>query len=636
MDFYRRQEQARRVSRWLVAVFGVAVTLVVLAVNAIVLTAVAMWTGGGDALWAPRAWLGSHPGTVWLTTAIVVATVVGSSLWKLGQLRAGGRIVARDLGARLVRPDAGDPDQRRLLNVVEEMAIAASVPVPAVYVLESPAINALAAGYAPAEASIIVTRGALLALDRPELQGVIGHEFSHILSGDMRLNTRLVGFLHGLFVVSELGRLLGPRAGASRNARRAGLFGWLGVALFIVGAVGLFTGRLIQAAVARQRERLADASAVQFTRESRGLRNALVKIGAHKIGSRMAEHGMDRLNHMLFASPGRLDFATHPPLLERIRALDPSFQSAEFGNMRHVLDARAGEPAGGAAVSLDARATDRFSGDVPADAAAIAALVGNPGPAQFEFAEDVSQALPDFVRQATASPETARALLLAMATGTREPDQRLQFVRRELGDALADSVGGALANTASLDPLERLPAVLLLIGVLREAPVAERQHLIAVLNGLLNRGGTPTVFEYALRKSVATFLNDGLYPARDLWPLSLRTIRDDLRFVLSIVAGNGADNDAAAAAAFLAGWARLQLPPVAPAGGLPAWVGPMDRAMARVDRLTHRDKEQVVQALVVTIAHDGRVNVAEAELLRLLCALLHCPLPPLLVSAVRL
>ncbi|MEO8443626.1 MAG: M48 family metallopeptidase [Gammaproteobacteria bacterium] len=633
MDFYGRQERARRASRWLVVAFAVAVTIVVLAVNTVVLVTLAVLNSDAPAFLNVGRWLDTHPGTVFITTILVLLVVVGSSLWKIAALRAGGKVVARDLGARLVRGDAADPLQRRLLNVVEEMAIASSVPIPSVYLLEEPAINALAAGYAPSEASVVVTRGALLALDRDELQGVIGHEFSHILSGDMRLNTQLVGFLHGLFVVSELGRWLGPGNRNRADKRRGGLFGWAGMALFVVGLVGLFVGRLLQAAVARQRERLADASAVQFTRESRGLRNALVKVGAHRVGSRLAGMGVDRVNHMLFASPGRLDFATHPPLLERIRALDPSFQSAEFGHMRHELDAR---EAAFAAPPADRSAQrpgpgELFAEAVPANAAAIASLVGNPGPAHVRFAEGMRRSMPADVRLAASDPRKAEGLLLAIAIGTRDRELRLAFVRTQLGTGVADSVCQFLPVADAMPLIQRLPAVLLLIGSLRQAQRAERLRLVSVITGLVSRGGIPTIFEYALRKSALTFLRDGLRSPRDRWHLPMRGVQNDLQLLLSVVAANGADgNLASATRAFAAGWARLPLLPVPVAPGSAVWVGPMDRALARLDRLSTVDKECVVQAMSATIGHDGLLNVAEAELLRLFCALLHCPLPPLL------
>jgi hypothetical protein len=375
---------------------------------------------------------------------------------------------------------------------------------------------------------------------------------------------------------------------------------------------------------------------VQFTRESIGLRNALVKVGAHKVGSRLSHYGIDRVSHMLFASAGRLDFATHPPLLERIRALDPSFESTEFGRMRHVLDARESE----AIANADEQSPqdpDRLSGlfaaVVPANVAAIASLVGNPGPSHVQFAEGLREAMPASIRQVAGDAQLAEGLLLAIAIGSSERDERLSFVRAQLGDGVAGRVRDVLPVADGLPLIQRLPAVLLLMGPLRQLDPAQGGRLISVINGLIARGGMPTVFDYALRKSVMTFLRDGLQHPSDGWPLSIRAVREDLRLVLSIVARSGAEADSRRMQlAFDAGWAQLQLSSSLPCPTATSWVGPMDKALARLDRLANRDKELVVQALTAAIAHDGLINVAEAELLRLLCAQLHCPLPPLLAG----
>lgn len=637
MDFYGRQEEARRASRWLVVAFAVAVLLVVVAVNFVVLSTIMVWTpGSGVGLISFSDWLGAHPATVWVTTLVTAGSIVGPSLRKVSQLQAGGKVVALDLGARLVTGDASDPLLRRLRNVVEEMAIAASVPVPSVYVLESGAMNALAAGYLPSTASLVVTRGALLALDRAELQGVIGHEFSHILNGDMRLNTRLVGFLHGLFIVSAFGRWLGPGSGSGRvsGGRSGGVLGSAGIAFFVIGLTGLFVGRLLQAAVARQRERLADASAVQFTRESRGLRNALVKVGSHRFGSRLDHHGIDRVSHMLFASAGIFDFATHPPLVERIRALDPTFKTTEFGKMRYVLDAREAEAAGTSVAEPVAEPNlpgDCLNSSVAADASTVAALVGNPASRHVQFAEGIRNAMPEAVNQAARDPEQAQWLLVAISIGSRERDERLAFVRQQLGERADELVRKYLVVADSLPLIQRLPAVLVLMGPLRQLPVADRHQLIAVINGLSSRAGAPSIFGYALRKSALSYLQEVSANPRVARILPMRAASEDLRVVLGVLARCGADDDLPAIQqAFTAGWEQLQLAPPPLVHTLVAWVGPMDRALVRLDRLAPRDKERVVRALTVTIANDGRVNLAEAELLRLLCALLHCPLPPLL------
>ncbi|HSF76978.1 MAG TPA: M48 family metallopeptidase, partial [Steroidobacteraceae bacterium] len=321
------------------ALFVLAVGAVVVAVNAVVLTVVAIFAADAPTAVVPDGgWLAAHPGTMALTTLAVLGVISIAGLYKTATLSAGGGAVATSLGGERVAPNTTDPLRRRLLNVVEEMAIASGVPVPAVYVLEREAgINAFAAGHNPSNAAITVTRGALVHLNRAELQGVIGHEFSHVLNGDMRLNTRLIGLLFGLLVLAMIARLVlrfGPRGRVGRKNGGAGIILLAALAVLLLGYIGLFFGRLIQAAVSRRRESLADASAVQFTREPGGLRDALVKIGALAEGSTLAEVDAEEVAHMLFAPGMNRWLATHPPLVERIRAIDPRFDTAEFEVVR--------------------------------------------------------------------------------------------------------------------------------------------------------------------------------------------------------------------------------------------------------------------------------------------------------------
>ncbi|HEU4517851.1 MAG TPA: M48 family metallopeptidase, partial [Steroidobacteraceae bacterium] len=350
MDFFARQAATRRRSRWMIFLFILAVAAIVVAIDFVVVTAVAILSvqDDGGLLASPDMSLSRYPLVVLFTTVVVLGTIGISSLVRTVSLAAGGGKVAEQLGGTRVGADSTDPLKQRLRNVVEEMAIASGVPVPQVYVLEREAgINAFAAGYSPANAAIAVTRGALVNLDRDELQGVIAHEFSHVLNGDMRLSTRLIGLLFGLTVIAMIARTIlrfAPRS--SGNSRKgAGGVAIIFVAALVVlalGWIGLFFGRLIQAAVSRHRESLADASAVQFTRDPQGLRNALVKIGALGAGSRFSDADAEEVAHLLFAEGIGRAFATHPPLVERIREIDPRFQPSEFDEMRRRLaDARA-------------------------------------------------------------------------------------------------------------------------------------------------------------------------------------------------------------------------------------------------------------------------------------------------------
>ncbi len=331
---------------------------------------------------------------------LIIGVIALASLFKSAQLRGGGAVVAQSLGGVRVERDTADPARKRLRNIIEEMAIASGVPVPEIYVLEQePAINAFAAGHTPANACITVTQGALDHLDRDELQGVIGHEFSHILNGDMRLNIQLMGAIFGLLVIAIIGRLVfnfAPRGGNDRDRRGGGL-GWVGVGLaaMVLGYLGLLAGRMLQAAVSRQRERLADASAVQFTRNTTGLKGALLKIAALEEGSKFVAADAEQVAHMLFA-PG-LDriFATHPPLLERIRELDPQFDPAE---LQRLIEHGVPGPQGGG-YATPAAAPARAAIPVPgvtsgfaADAGAIAAQVGRPQPGNVDQAQVAARA----------------------------------------------------------------------------------------------------------------------------------------------------------------------------------------------------------------------------------------------------
>lgn len=326
-QFFERQEAQRSYTRWLVLGFAAAILVVVLAIDLVVLLAINL---------NPAHTLRTHPEIAIWTSAIVLAVILIASWHKSSQLRHGGGVVARSVGG--VHVLANDPDfkRQRLVNVVEEMAIAARVRKPSVFVLvDEPAINAFAAGHSPDEAAIAVTQGALDRLDREQLQAVVGHEFSHILNGDMKINMRLTAFIFGLYVITDLAlRLLNNRGRGKRDGR---LF-LVAAGIFIAGSIGMFAGRLLQAAVSRRREHLADASAVQFTRNPQALQSAFVAMAAHAEGTRLFSAGGPDVAHMLIAGSdpswanklGGSFWATHPSLEERVRALDGRVTPLKF------------------------------------------------------------------------------------------------------------------------------------------------------------------------------------------------------------------------------------------------------------------------------------------------------------------
>jgi Zn-dependent protease with chaperone function len=622
MNFYVRQAQARRTSRWLVVLFVLALLAVVVTVNFLVL--MVMFVSDTGVLGLPPAeWVRARPGAVVLTSLLVASVVGFSSLYKSVQLSQGGGAVARALGGVRLEREVRDPLRRRLFNVVEEMAIAAGLPLPEIYVLEhEDGINAFAAGHLPANAAVAVTRGALEKLNRSELQGVIAHEVGHVLNGDMRINTRLIGLLFGLLVVALIGRTIlrfGP--GRSRKGGGALLVAALAAALavMVLGYLGVFFGRIIQAAVSRRREALADAAAVQFTRDPLGLKGALVKIGGLsqglEQGSRLHTAEVDEVAHMLFAPGMARLFATHPPLVARIRALDPSFNEQEFAAVRadpQLAVAEAPPPAPRAALEL-----------APA---AIAALVGHFDGRQVRAAHAMSGSVPTAL---LSEQDGAQAVLLALAMDSSGALRARQFtlIGECLGAPLLAAMGRVYDRIAQLQRAQRLPMLHQAIPELRRLPGAQRRRLLNCVERLILADGRMDVQEYVIATVARVYLRDELQPLAQPRAMTLKHAIVELQSLFSVLARHGNDDEAAARRAYEAGVHHL-LPyrrlPYKPVSG---WATALDRALKCLDRLPPAGKEQLIEALVRTISHDGKLTVDETELLRAICAAIHCPLP---------
>lgn len=648
MNFFAEQERARRASRRLVVLFALAVLAIVAAVDAVL---VGLFGIGRHADRVdPLVLLG-----ISLVTAAVIAL---ASAWRVASLAGGGGAVARGLGATPVPADTGNFAWKRLRNVVEEVAIASGVPVPELYVLEDEVgINAFAAGYTPADAAVCVTQGALDKLTRDELQGVVAHEFSHVLNGDMRLNVRLIGLLFGILVLGVAGRKILAGSGSGRaRGRGEGALVAFGLAFLVIGYVGFFFGRLIQAAVSRSRECLADASAVQFTRQTSGIAGALKKIAALVEGSQLASAQREEVAHMLFGDGVGLSalFATHPPLLARIRALEPGFSEIELKRVARAWQQplRAADPdspqatiagfapavalAEGAAVAA-VGALAVAGGDVGLDARRVAAQVGHPGADDFRTAAALHAQIPDALRAQARDPQGAPALVFALALGG-DADTRMrqrEAITQAFGASVADAARALAESIAALPPLLRLPLAQLAFPALRRRPRPELQRFLAALAALVNADGRVELDEYCLATLVRLQVVAALDPARGFVSGSLRLAdcAAELRDLCALVARYGHDDDAAARRAFLLAMHEA-LPDANPLFAYPDdWRPALDAALAKLARLAPEGKELVVRGLTRAIAEDGVVSVAEAELLRVVCAALHCPLPPLLPAA---
>ena len=634
MNFFARQDEARRASRRLVVLFGLAVLAVVAAVDFVVFMLLRQGEARTLGYVPPLAdWLAMHPRMVVGTTLMVLAIISIASFYKTVVLGGGGGVVARSLGGVRISADTTDPLQRRLLNVVEEMAIASSVPMPEVYLLEQESgINAFAAGHNTSNAAIGVTRGALTTLNRSELQGVIAHEFSHILNGDMKLNVRLMGLLFGLLVIALIGRTVLHGATRVRGDRKGGVIivVLIAVAVLIIGHVGLFFGRLIQAAVSRKRESLADASAVQFTRDPGGLRGALVKIGASAAGSRVGNPEVEEVAHMLFAPGMSRFFATHPALVDRLKAIDPRFDPKEIDSARARMAAQA-------AAEVESPPAAKAAGsksliDLPvAGPAMVAELVGNPGTAHMQLAREIRESLPEAIVAAGRHPQSARALLLALALDSN-PEIRArqkQAIALRLTPEVAAVTGALEPQVDALEPEQRIPALLRGFPALRQLTHEERVQLMACLNGMLPRDGNVALHSYVLRKLAQMHMRDDLNPGARESRLTLQAVQQDAQVLFSVLAQHGHSDPTGARRAYEAGMHHL-FPRERPGYGLTGpWAPALDGALSRLDQLAPIAKEQLVEAMVATVTHDQQLTMGEAELLRAVCASMHCPLPPL-------
>jgi len=645
VDFFGAQARARRQSRLLAWGFALAVLAVILALDAVVLMALRVRSAVGKHA-EPFAgslaeWAMAHPGTLLAVSVLVGAFIGIASLTRILQLREGGGYVARSLGGVRVERSTQDPRRRQLHNVVEEMALASGVPVPEVYVLEKDdSINAFAAGHTAANAAVAVTRGALVNLNREQLQGVIAHEFSHILNGDMRLSIRLMGMVFGLMAVATAGRLVmrlaGSSGGSSRRGRGAAPVLMAGLAIAIVGQIGFWAGRVLQAWISRKRECLADASAVQFTRNPDGLRDALVRIAALHAAPDPAGTGRAEVAHLLFVPGAQRLLATHPPLIERIRELDPQVTPDRFQSLirlaREQMRREADRAAAPSPVAHRSGSVPLADIAVPAAIALIAGSTGEPAPRHLEQAVAVRRALPAALQASAEQPEHAQALLLALvvfaSTGARE--QQLELVRDKLGNAMADDVLRAEPPTTGLAPTLRLPAVLQLMPALRALPTADRVAFVVVLRQVMRLDGTLSVFDYSLEKLAARALLPREGTRDPHGRLSTKDVADSLGVVFAVLARQGARNPEQARQAYEAGISLL-LPLRRPAYSIiEDWVPVFDHALEELCRLRVAAKQLLIEALVRTIAHDEMLAPAEAELLRAICAVLECPLPPLL------
>ncbi len=651
MNFFEAQYQARRQSKRLVLLFVLAVLAIVAAIDLVVVAA--LLTNKEDA--AAGLTLGesiSQHANLLLGVSLGVAGVIGlASLFKIGSLRSGGAVVAQSLGGTLVSAETTNPHHRRLRNVVEEIAIASGVPVPEIYVLEQESgINAFAAGYTPSDAAVAVTRGALEKLKRDELQGVIAHEFSHILNGDMRLNIRLMGLLFGVLVIGLIGRKILEGMRHSRDSKGTVPIFLIALAVMIIGYVGVFFGRWIKAGVSRSREFLADASAVQFTRQTEGLAGALKKVGGLPDGSKIDNAEVEEVSHMLFGPGMNFSsmFSTHPPLLDRIHRLDKSFKPEQFTAIAKqwsqpvdvlAMDAELGLDAGlglvaGTPATKEPPPLPDARSDIAVQPRQVANQVGAPKQDDFATADTIQNRIPPLLLEAARAQRSADRVIYALLL-----DADAAIRQRQLAMIVAHAGAEAESETLlmrqavdALHPMQRMPLAAIAFPALRRHPRPWLEAFVRLIEQLIHADGQQALFEFCLARLISVHVIEALDPARArvIGRRKIVQCEADIAFVFAVLAHHGHDSTIDAQRGFQAGMQLLYGQRVIALPDSSDWHARLVPALQALDQLDATGKQLLIEALVAAISHDGRIAVAEAELLRVACASLHCPLPPML------
>lgn len=620
MNFYQHQDRARRKTAVLVLYFVLAVVCIALALNAV---AFLMLQGSSD----PPTTLADYARgpVIGFVTLAVFGVITAGSLYTTARLRGGGKALASMLGARRIEPDTSEFRERQLVNVVEEMSIASGTPVPALYVLDGEAgINAFVAGLRPTQTVMVVTKGALEAFSRDELQGVVAHEYSHVFNGDTRINLRLMGVVAGIVLIGQIGRFM-LRSGSRGRGKGAGQMALAGFAVLVIGYVGLFFGGLIKAAISRQREFLADASAVQFTRNPEGIAGALYRIRAHAGGSVLDNAHAEDVSHFCISESVHHAFAslmaTHPPLDARIRAIDPDY-----------LKRRAATPDAGGGAPANAAPAGAAGFAAGVSAAAVADSVGTVRPEHVAHARALHEALPEALVTAAHGRSSAPAIACALVLATNAPERRaagLELIAREVDDALAAASGTYAGQVAALPPRSRLPLLMLSLPALGALADDAASRFLQGLKALIEFDGRYTVFEFAALYVLRDHLGARAEHASPVRYYRYADVRASLVLLFSVLARAGTTDETEARAAFDRAWKPFGEPGTFAAGGVSS-LDALSDALERIEALSPLLKQSVIHAAADCVIHDGRVMASEAELLQVIAICLDCPMPPLL------
>ncbi|MDH5649347.1 MAG: M48 family metallopeptidase [Gammaproteobacteria bacterium] len=626
MNFFEHQHRARQWTARLVLLFLAAVLLIVLAVNIGVGFAFSLYAATQDyGVTESASLLGAVSAHIYVfTTLATLGIIAAGTIKRLYDISAGGKAVAEMMGGRRVDRYTEVASERQLLNVVDEMAIASGIASPAVYIMDNQrSINAFAAGFSPNSAVIAVTSGTLESLTREELQGVIAHEFSHVLNGDMQINVRLLGILNGITYIGTGGKQL-------LRVRHPALV-FIGMLLAVAGYTGVFFAHLIKSAVSRQREFLADASAVQFTRNPDGIASALSKIYLLPYMPAIRNRHSEEISHMFFSNVGSIasfDFmATHPPLEERIKRIKPGIRFEKLVRTKRekteMLHKGLIEPS---------RINNVFLGmeDLGVDSGHILESVGNPSALHMAYAAALLETIPASVLKTLETGEGAQAVVYAMVIEQKHSQAQFNWLKENAYAELVKQVESVWQNIHKLDKRYRLPILDLALPILKALTQEQKNSLLNSVEALIKLDERITLEEYVVHAILRHQLSNKADKAPRIRHTHLAPVTPECVLLLSFLAYAGAGRGQDINKAFMKGAQVLQLKDAALLGKQFIKLGDLEDALSELRKLAFRPRRQLVGACAETVMANGYIHTREAELLRMIAEVLECPMPPII------
>ena len=641
MDFFEQQDKARGLTGYLFLLFGFAVVCIIISIFCLASVAV-----GFEKDLAGLAW------TFELAIISTIGTVIAvflASAFRISWLSSGGKVVAESMGGQRLSQNTKDPLSRQVLNVVEEMAIASGTPVPPVYLMEEQGINAFAAGYSPRDAVIGVTRGCATKLNRDQLQGVMAHEFSHILNGDMRINIRLTGIIFGIVFLSSIGRILTNIAYVSGGRRRngkdsgGGALVILGIGLLIIGGIGGFFGAMIRASISRQREFLADASAVQFTRNPDGIAGALKRIGGYSHGSKLKSAGAQEFSHMFFSSGISSMFATHPPLPIRIKRIDPNWKNTYPNTDKISATASQSSQVAGASGftgSADSGPTSQNQApsqsgsnrqERPQSAQTFLKSEGKIDNEKLAQVRSLIASNPASLVEQAKEPFGARCLLFALLLDNKNLEARkrqVQMIENQAEEGTFDQTEKIEPFLTNLSCEQKLVLVEESRPAIAELSINQFSVFQKLIVQLIGADESIDLFEWCLHKVIEFDFGKQHYPRQLHGRASIRSRISDCAVILGALSHYGQEG-ADPKPAFKKGIqaldrsGQIKLPASQDCG-----LSSMDKAIERLNKMSASEKRSLIDACARTIDHDGKTTDIEIQILRGIACALSCPLGP--------